>query len=1029
MKLIPLSLSNLQNKNKGAVKAALLMLLFAALPFSVSAISTGTSAFPGQYVQTIASVSVQPSPVGVGQMVWVQGLIEPLPPTYNDRFANLTLSITHPDGTVNIIGPFFSESGLLDIRYTTAQIGTYTMQLNYGGQFFSSRNLTYLPVKSPAITLRVQQEPVLRKTWTVDDNGPADFSSIQAAVNAAGSGDFIFVRNGVYKEPQVTIRKPLTLIGEDKTATILDGDPGRVRLYIQNTSNVVVRGFTIRNGCGLYSAFSKDVVVTENVVSDSLQGIILIGATNSTVSRNLITKNNLTLLLSEGSHNNTISENIFTSNNGDAIWLDHSYENSVIGNYVAANGLGTKPGYHVYGIRLSYSISNTVFHNDIIGNFEQADGWMSFNNTWDNGYPSGGNYWSNYKGQDINHDGIGDTPYIIDANNTDRYPRMYPLNPNVVSNVQPTISINIQPNPVAIGNTVLINATVTPPPPTSNDRFGGLTLTITRPDGTINTMGPFSSDSNGLLETYYTPTQVGNYRIQLSYPGQYFASRNVTYMAAKSSVLTLSVQVTVGPRTWIVDDDLPADFRTIQEAINAASSGDTILVRSGTYHENIVVNKSLSLVGEGADRTTISGKTTGKIVIVSASRVTITGFTIQGSGGTQPKPYDIGIFFANPVTSSNISHNIIAGHGYGISLRGSFHSVESNYVIENTIGGIYLNGSSNNAITRNNVTGPGKTGIFIAWPSSNNVLRYNKMTGSELNLHLYSFDLQGFINDIDTSNTVNGKPVYYWISKTNQVVPRDAGTVYLINSVNMTVQDLELSNSAMGVLLAYTNGSTVQRNNITNCSNGIRVQSSSNNTLKGNNIYAGDFGIVLVGSSGNTVINNTVSASSMQGITVMLSSFGNLIYHNSFSNLRQAQADLVNTWDNGYPSGGNYWSDYNGTDANGDGIGDTPYVISGNNTDRYPLVKEAKTQSNTTTSAASKEGKTSTSQPKENESKFYEETTPIDEEPTSTPEDGQQPFTAPDYPLSAAIIPIALLLGVATAIAFGGPLLLLRRKR
>jgi parallel beta-helix repeat protein len=508
----------------------------------------------------------------------------------------------------------------------------------------------------------------------------------------------------------------------------------------------------------------------------------------------------------------------------------------------------------------------------------------------------------------------------------------------LASNVQTTISVNVQPNPVAIGNTVLFNATVAPPPPTSNDSFSGLTLSITRPDGAIYTRGPFLSDSSGLLYTYYTPDLVGDYKIQVNYPGQFFTNRNITYTAAQSPVTTLSVQPKVGPRTWIVDDDSPADFHTVQEAINAASSGDTVFVRSGTYRENLVVNKPLSLIGENASQTTIIPSTPGKVVTVSASRVTIVGFTIQGSGSTQSS--NIGVYFDSPTSFGNVSHNILFGHGYAISLSGSSHNVDCNYVANNGISGIYLNGSSNNVITRNNVTG-GKTGIFIAWPSSRNVLRDNNMTGNELNLHVISYDLQGFINDIDTSNTVNGKPVYYWISKTNQVVPRDAGAVALINCANITVQDLEITSTGQGVLLAYTNGTTVQRNNITNCDNAIRVQFSSNNTLNGNYIYASTSGVALVNASSNTISNNTISASLNQAIFVFLSS-KNRLYANNLNNRIQAWVDSVaiwnNTWDNGYPSGGNYWSDYNGNDANHDGIGDTPYVIDANNIDRYPLM-------------------------------------------------------------------------------------------
>jgi len=75
------------------------------------------------------------------------------------------------------------------------------------------------------------------------------------------------------------------------------------------------------------------------------------------------------------------------------------------------------------------STNNTIYHNNFVNNTEQVyiSTHPSYANFWDNGYPSGGNYWSNYTGVDADNDGIGDEPYTIDANNTDRYPLIAPI--------------------------------------------------------------------------------------------------------------------------------------------------------------------------------------------------------------------------------------------------------------------------------------------------------------------------------------------------------------------------------------------------------------------------------------------------------------------------------------------------------------------------------------------------------------------------------------------------------------------------
>jgi parallel beta-helix repeat protein len=195
------------------------------------------------------------------------------------------------------------------------------------------------------------------------------------------------------------------------------------------------------------------------------------------------------------------------------------------------------------------------------------------------------------------------------------------------------------------------------------------------------------------------------------------------------------------------------------------------------------------------------------------------------------------------------------------------------------------------------------------------------------------------------------------------------GAVYMVGNVafsdriNVTIKNM----TTRGISLNhYSNGNTIYGNNITNnwgLGYSFSITNSQNNTIYGNNITNNGGGISLYNSIGNSIYgnniignnawgiglsyyssNNTIYGNNLtnnfSGIAIDSSSTNNMIYHNNFMN-NYTQVDVSGAtafWDNG--SEGNYWSDYNGTDSNQDGIGDTPYIIDANNTDHYPLMSQ-----------------------------------------------------------------------------------------
>ena len=322
---------------------------------------------------------------------------------------------------------------------------------------------------------------------------------------------------------------------------------------------------------------------------------------------------------------------------------------------------------------------------------------------------------------------------------------------------------------------------------------------------------------------------------------------------------------------------------TLARAVALSKSGDRLVLATGLYSGSVIVDRPLTIAGQGKPR--LDGGGMGSVILVDAPDVTVEGLHITGSGSSH-EDIDSGVKLTKMASNAVVRNNQLESNLYGVDIHGARDALVANNVITgrsdrrmNRRGnGVYV-WNAPGATVEGNLIRLGRDGIFV------NTSRKNTFTNNRFEELRFAVHYMHANDSTVTGNVSMGNHLGYAIMFTDRVKIRD----------NVSIGDRD-----HGIMLNYANNSVVEDNTVIGggkkC---LFVYNANKNVMRGNRFEACPIGIHFTGGSERNEIT------------------GNAFIAN------RTQIKFVSTRDHVWS--GNYWSDHAAYDVNGDGIADQPF--------------------------------------------------------------------------------------------------------